>query len=369
MTRVRLDRLAWSELRIPFRTAFRHASAARAETSSVWVEAESDGRVGYGESCPRPYVTGESLASARGFFDAHEASLRREVDDLESLRGWMGRNTRAIDDNPAAWCAIELAMLDLLARVSAITVDALLGCPPLARPFRYTAVVGDAGDEAYAATIRAYVEAGFTDFKLKLSGDEGRDRRKCDLLLAQAPPGLRVRVDANNLWQDSDAAIAHLGGLGCPLSGVEEPVGAGRYDALERIGVALGCRVILDESFVAARQFPAVERAPERWAINVRVSKVGGLMRSLEIVDGARARGIPVVVGAQVGETSVLTRAALTAAQTAGEALMAQEGAFGTRLLEHDPVEPCLMFGAGGVLVPQEYPSLAGPGFGLQRLR
>jgi L-alanine-DL-glutamate epimerase-like enolase superfamily enzyme len=120
---------------------------------------------------------------------------------------------------------------------------------------------------------------------------------------------------------------------------------------------------------VRAAQFPAVERTPERWAINVRVSKMGGLIRSLAIVEGARARGVPVVIGAQVGETSVLTRAALTVAQAAGEALMAQEGAFGTRLLERDAVEPCLMFGAGGVLRPRDYPTLAGAGFGLERVR
>ena len=71
------------------------------------------------------------------------------------------------------------------------------------------------------------------------------------------------------------------------------------------------------------------------------------------------------IVGAQVGETSLLTRAGLTVAHAAGDALVAQEGAFGTFLLERDVCDPPLMFGAGGVLDVSAHPMLAGSGLGL----
>jgi len=45
-----------------------------------------------------------------------------------------------------------------------------------------------------------------------------------------------------------------------------------------------------------------------------------------------------VIVGAHVGETSLLTRAALTVANSARDLLVAQEGAFGTHLLARDVV-------------------------------
>ena len=103
---------------------------------------------------------------------------------------------------------------------------------------------------------------------------------------------------------------------------------------------------------------------PSQWLINVRVSKMGGLIRSLQLIEVARACGIGVIVGAQVGETSLLTRAALTVARAAGDALVAQEGAFGTFLLERDVCDPPLMFGAGGVLEASAYPMLTQPGLG-----
>jgi L-Ala-D/L-Glu epimerase / N-acetyl-D-glutamate racemase len=97
----------------------------------------------------------------------------------------------------------------------------------------------------------------------------------------------------------------------------------------------------------------------------VRVSKMGGINRALEVVEAARARGIGVIVGAQVGETSLLTRAGLTVARAAGESLVAQEGAFGTFLLERDVCDPPLMFGTGGVLDVSRFPGLQRPGLGI----
>jgi L-alanine-DL-glutamate epimerase-like enolase superfamily enzyme len=361
---VRIERLALSELRIPFKTTFRHASAERSETSGIWVEAIAEGQTGYGESCPRPYVTAENIESARAFFVEHEASIRREIVDLDSLRTWMAANAAAIDRNPSAWCAVELAVLDLMARAAGRSVESFLSLPALAGPFRYTAVLGDAPEPAFAATAEGYRRFGFTDFKVKLSGDLERDRKKLAILRDFALPALRVRVDANNLWPDADVATAYLRDLDHALFGVEEPVPAGRYEDLSRLAGALTCRVILDESFVALEQLPLLGDTPG-WVINVRVSKMGGILRSLAVVSAASARGIPMIVGAQVGETSVLTRAALTIAQAAGEGLVAQEGAFGTFLLERDVCEPPLMFGAGGLLDPKAYPMLAGDGFGL----
>ena len=104
---------------------------------------------------------------------------------------------------------------------------------------------------------------------------------------------------------------------------------------------------------------------PRRWLINLRVSKMGGLLRSLQIVEGARAAGIGLIVGAQVGETSLLTRAALTVAHAGRDTLVAQEGAFGTFLLSEDVCNPPLMFGAGGAVDMSSHASLDRPGLGI----
>jgi L-alanine-DL-glutamate epimerase-like enolase superfamily enzyme len=365
-TRTEIRQLRPKELRIPFKTAFRHASAERAETSSVWVEAFSTTDiVGYGESCPRPYVTGESIASARAFIARHEASLCNEIVDLASLRTWMASHAEELDANPAAWCAVEIAILDLLARDRGETIENFLSLPPIEGRFRYSAVLGDSETEAFERTFEQYRRMGFTDFKIKLSGDLNRDRDKMAMLRKWDGEAPRIRVDANNLWDRADDAIRFLRDLDYPFFAVEEPIRPHQYAELATIADALDCQIILDESFVRIGQFALLGGTPGRWLINLRVSKMGGLLRSLQVVDGARAARIGLIVGAQVGETSLLTRAALTVAHAGRDRLVAQEGAFGTFLLSEDVCDPPLMFGAGGVLEASGHPSLNRPGLGV----
>jgi L-alanine-DL-glutamate epimerase-like enolase superfamily enzyme len=112
-------------------------------------------------------------------------------------------------------------------------------------------------------------------------------------------------------------------------------------------------------------QLASLGGPPDRWIVNVRVSKMGGLPRSLHVVGAACEAGSGIIVGAQVGETSLLTRAALPVAQAAGASLAAQEGAFGTRLLARDVCDPPLIFGPAGVLETDAFPALRRPGFGI----
>jgi L-alanine-DL-glutamate epimerase-like enolase superfamily enzyme len=308
-------------------------------------------------------VTGETLESAQAFFARHQASLVAGVADLDSLGAWMSAHPGAIDASPAAWCAIELAILDLLAKEAGRTVEALLALPPLAGRFQYTAVLGDMPADAFEATAARYRKMGFTDFKVKLSGRAEHDRSKVDVL--RQWDGIRVRVDANNLWTDVDEAARFLQRLDYPFFAVEEPIGAHRYAQLVRLWRILGCRIVLDESFLRISQLGQLADHPDCWLVNLRVSKMGGLIRSLAIVAAARAAGIGLIVGAQVGETSLLTRVGLTVAHAARDTLVGQEGAFGTFLLERDVCEPPLMFGPGGVLEVADYPLLERPGLGV----
>ena len=77
---------------------------------------------------------------------------------------------------------------------------------------------------------------------------------------------------------------------------------------------------------------------------------MGGLIRSLEIASKCYDLGMSFIVGAQVGETSILTRTALSLANLFPDMLYAQEGAFGTYLLTNDIVSSPIMFAYGGIL-------------------
>ncbi|MBK7419619.1 MAG: hypothetical protein IPO99_09680 [Nitrospira sp.] len=113
---MRMRSLTMTSLEIPFRQVFTHASATRSKTEAVLVRAESArGLVGMGEGCPRQYVTGETVASAQEFFRSHRAEWMT-CSSMDDLQTWGTAHADLIDRNPAAWCAVETACLDLLGK-------------------------------------------------------------------------------------------------------------------------------------------------------------------------------------------------------------------------------------------------------------
>lgn len=360
-----LSNLTIKHLEIPFKMAFSHASATRVMTDSVLVSISSNGNTGYGESCPRFYVTNETCESASVFFDKHTTSLLESVSSLLTLKQWADSNCNDIDLNPAAWCAIELAILDLLAKEKNCSVEKLLQLPELSGYFSYTAVLGDSSMSSFTKLLNQYHSMGFTDFKLKLSGKLEHDKAKSDLVF-NTIENVRVRLDANNLWGKAAEVIKYIETLGHKYFAIEEPLSVGDYDGMSLIANKLGLRIILDESFLRLEQFELLKGNPSNWIVNIRISKMGGLLRSINITEMAKAVGIECILGAQVGESSILTRSALTLANSNHDVIIAQEGGCGTYLLEHDICEPILMFDKGGLISPKQTHSLLNSGFGLK---
>ena len=349
---MKLEALEVFSFPVPFKLVFRHASARRASAENVIVAVRSsDGAIGYGEGCPRDYVTGETIGSAAQFIAEHRNSIAAEVASLDGLRGWINRNCEAIDANSAAFCAMELALLDLFGKTQSQPLEALLDLPSLDASFRYSAVLGDNNRLLFWLQFRRYWRAGFRDFKLKVSGDIGRDRAKIAHFRNRQNQAVRLRLDANNLWRTVADCTSFLAKLGFPFFAIEEPLTAGDIGGLRTVAQDCGVRIILDESLLRAAQLDALQDA-NHWIVNLRISKMGGLLRSLVFAEKAAGRGIGVIVGAHVGETSILTRAALTLAQALGDGIVAMEGAYGTHLLQRDLTTPCLMFGEGGELCP-----------------
>ena len=82
--------------------------------------------------------------------------------------------------------------------------------------------------------------------------------------------------------------------------------------------------------------------------VNLRVSKCGGLINSIAMGKKALELGMKVIVGAQVGETSALTRAGFLLSSALSHKVWAHEGAYGKLLLEEDPFREYYQLGKEG---------------------
>lgn len=339
-------------LAIPLRAAFTQASRHRVASESVWATARRGDVVGVGEGCPRTYQTGEDVTSALAWLAG-----------LPPIRGLADLDAIAADAPPAAFCAVECATLDVLAREAGQSVAALLGLPPPPTRLRYTTVVGMRPGDALLDRLPGLQ---ITELKVKVGLDLAADLDLLAALRARVPDA-RIRLDANNAFgHDADAAARHLAALPGWWA-VEEPLAPGQPAAAAWLGRTLGRPLILDEAIGGPADLARYAAEDAAWILNLKVSRVGGVRRALALVAAAQAADWPVIVGAQAGETSVLTAAGHLVAGAAGAHLAGLEGGVGRLLLAWEPVEPSLTYGPGGWF-DRDHFDLDAAGFGLRPL-
>jgi L-alanine-DL-glutamate epimerase-like enolase superfamily enzyme/pimeloyl-ACP methyl ester carboxylesterase len=343
-------------LRLKLKTTIRHAAATRNEGESIWVQAKRNGNTGYGEGCPRVYVAGDDLDTSLTWIKENFSSGLVNFATLEDLQQWAKENKKEIDNYPSAWCATEMAMLDLFSRERGCSVERMLGLDDGNLFSRYTAVLGDDKKWKYTTLADQYLIRGISDFKIKLSGNLERDIEKLDILeklsVQHHAQPIRIRLDANNLWKNRcDEAIEYTMMLGVGrFFAIEEPVLAKNAEDISKFSIATGLPVILDESLCTLEDLSLYKNLAGKFIANIKISKVGGIIRALKMIEELKKLGWPVIIGCHVGETSLLTRAALVVSCAAGDSLIAHEGAFGDYLVEREPANPMLRFGREGLL-------------------
>jgi muconate cycloisomerase len=352
---------------LPFRLTFKHAAAARTASSSIFIRCTTaSGAVGYGESLPREYVTGESQKSTHEFLRAEilPRLVGKDFSDYDQVRQFLLQcNGKApadwgLGDRPhtAAWCAVDLALLDAFGHHFKQPVLADSSAEP-DNAYRYSAVISAAGGWPLYKTLLKLRIFGIRQVKVKLGG--GIDLtaiRTIDRALGRKSD---VRIDLNMLWDKAEALMSMPAYDQAGVRSFEQPLPADQLEGMAELVEKTGLYVMADESLNDAESLVRLIEGRACNAVNVRVSKCGGLMAAIDRCNRARAAGMMLQVGCQVGESSLLSAAQL--------ALMAQvdgirylEGCFGTHLLEKDPVSPELQFGHGGT--PPAMPGGSGLG-------
>jgi len=335
---VRITKIEILETRIPFRFTFRHSLAERSEGHGVLVRITDDSdRVGYGECVPRSYVTGETPESVQAALLDHLTPpwLGCEVASFDELAAAIERGLDGLPRNEhAAHCALELALLDLGGRVFDKCAGDLLG-PKVNDALEYSGVISADGVETSMKILGLIREFGFNQVKLKVGGNPEDD----DQLLRAARdilgPECKLRIDANCAWTWEEALARLEDFAPYDLEAVEQPVRGDDIDGLVELTARSAVPVIVDESLASLEDAETLIARHACHHFNIRVSKCGGLINARRLRDAATRAGVGCQLGAQVGETVLLSAAGnLFASRTPG--VLFCEGSFGTILLAQD---------------------------------
>jgi L-alanine-DL-glutamate epimerase-like enolase superfamily enzyme len=245
---------------------------------------DADGLTGYGEAAPLQAYDGVSVERVAQALDAYVPVLESSVEENGAQ---LIDACRAVDDLPAAFAAIDIALWDRAGRRAGKPVAALLtDSPAQAVPVNATL---SALDRAGAATeAAAAAAAGFRCLKVKVG--IGDDAGRVAAVRAAVGPEVDLRLDANGAWDVEQAvrAIELLSPAGLEL--VEEPThGLGAVRAVrERVAV----RVAIDET---AAEHGALG-AGVADAVCLKISRCGGISGLIAAATLVRASGAEVYV-------------------------------------------------------------------------
>jgi muconate cycloisomerase len=105
--------------------------------------------------------------------------------------------------------------------------------------------------------------------------------------------------------------------------------------------------IMADESLVTIEDAMRLIETNAVDYFNIRISKCGGIARSLKIASLAQKAGIRIQVGSQVGETAILSAAGRHLAAALRKVDFV-EGSYGTMLLAEDVTPDPIRFGHHG---------------------
>lgn len=277
-----------------------------------------EGLQGFGETCP--------LGPA--YLPAHGAGARAALQELApSLLGLDPREPSLVGDrmeaalagHPYAKSPVDVACWDLAGKSAGVPVCTLLGGRRQDSFPLYVAVPLGPVEE-----MAAYVEArrgeGIHRFQLKLGATPREDARRVQAVLEATGDDDVVIADANAGWRLADAMVAARLLEGLDRVVLEQPCATLEECLVVRAHTSLP--MVLDEVIGDLGSFLRAWNGRGMDAINLKLSKVGGLTRARQLRELAEQLGVNLTIEDTWGGDLVTAAVSHLAASTRPEALL-----------------------------------------------
>ena len=274
---------------------------------------DDQGLVGLGEASPLPGYSADDLATCRERLQQVPwGELELELAADQTFLAPAERVLARLP--PAARCAAETALLDLIARRRGLPLATLLrGETPPAAVALSALLVGETPAELLASA-NAALGRGFRVLKLKVGRPGGAAGELAALreLRRQLGTAVGLRLDANRAWSlaEASAYLAALEEFAPEI--IEEPLA----DARELCQLQTPLRIALDESLQELAQDAELCPLLAAGAVQALVLKpmaLGGPLRCLALAQLGASYGVPAVVTHLFDGTVALAGAAAVA--------------------------------------------------------
>ena len=283
------------ELKTPFKTALR--TTTHVEFVRVYVECDN-GFVGIGEAPATKVITGEdiddilaSIGSTRELFLT--LSPQKALTKLHFTK--IGSSAKA---------ALDMAFVQLLSFEAQKPLYDYFGATDLTPLQTDVTISLNAVDEMLHDAIKAYNE-GMKLLKVKV-GSDITHALKVVKDMAVALPNATILVDANQAWSLEDSLFFIQNTQGIQIELIEQPVIASDLNGLKMITKYSNIPILADESAFDLEDVKKVFESCSADMINIKFMKCGGVSKAIEILEYAREKKIPCMLGSMLeGPTSI----------------------------------------------------------------
>jgi L-alanine-DL-glutamate epimerase-like enolase superfamily enzyme len=255
---------------------------------STVVRVETDtGLVGHGEVCPLgpAYLPAYAEGVRAGVAELAPHLIGQDPTQLGALNRLMDA---ALKGHPYVKSGLDIACWDLLGQASGLPVCVLLG-GRYGDSFPLYRAISQAEPDAMAANVAGYRREGYTRFQLKVGGDPDTDIARICAVRDVLALGETLIADANTGWLMHQAARVVRGVRDVDVY-IEQPCAG--YDECLAIRRRTDHPFVLDETIDSLDVLLRAHADHAMDAVNLKISKLGGLTRAKQARDLCASLGI-----------------------------------------------------------------------------
>ncbi|MFK7939498.1 MAG: cis-3-hydroxy-L-proline dehydratase [Roseovarius sp.] len=284
ITRIRLYQVA-----LPMKEgAYSWSNQSFAAFDSTIVQIDTDeGLSGVGEICPLgpAYLPAFAEGARTGITVMAPGLMGMDPRNLSQLNLMMDQ---LLKGHPYIKSAVDIACHDILGQATGQPVCDLLG-GRVQDNVRLFKVISRAAPEEMADKLVAYQEQGFTQFQMKVGAGADEDIQRIRQVTDKLRTGNRLGADANCGWKQHDAVrvVSAVSDLEFYL---EQPCET--YEECRVVRDHSNHPMILDECMDSLHAVLRGARDRAMDAINLKISRMGGLTKSRIIRDVCQSLGI-----------------------------------------------------------------------------
>lgn len=294
---------------LPVHTPFAIASGTMQAADCAIVEiADDDGHTGLGEAAPFSAATGEEIKLTAGVMRAlcDEIALSTPESAIRDLARAAARRSLP----RSALCAVECAILDLIAQRAGLPLWRLFGSPSgdQPAPLKTDITIPVMKPADIPQFLEKFARHEFDSFKIKVCGDVDQDTesvRTANHWSTKMGRSNRIILDGNQGFdlRRSRQLLANLEKLRITATCFEQPLPRHDLKGLAELSRTTTVPVLLDESVTSGEEVYRAHSAGAGSMINIKITK-SGVIESLRMITAAKSLGLGMMIGGML-ETEI----------------------------------------------------------------